>query len=324
MKSTMNRRAALGALGSAAFAGSGPLWAQNWPQRPVRIVVPIAPGGAADANARMVAERLSRALGQQVFVENKPGGAGNVGIQAAKSAHDGHTFLFTGNNYPVNVTLLPQSAYQLDDFVPVIELARGPSVLVASPNAAFGSLRELIDQARASPGRIAYGSPGIGVPSHIACELFQYVAKIKLLAIQYRGSGPALLDAVAGQIPLAACTLAAAMPHIKAGKLKALAVTSSARWESAPDIPTVTEIIQVDCTHLTWHGILAPRGTPADVVALMNAEINKVLEAPALREALASQGMNASGGTPQVMGQMILDEYTSSKELIKAAGIKAE
>lgn len=322
--SCMTRRAALGAIVSIPMLGASPLRAQKWPERVVRIVVPIAPGGAADSTARMVAERLSKHLGQQVIVENKPGGAGNIGTQTVKNANDQHTFLLTGNNYPVNVTLLPQSAYKLDDFVPVIELARGPSILVAALNAPFDSLQGLIARAKAAPGTISYGSPGIGAPSHLACELFQHVNQIKLMAVQYRGSGPALMDVVAGQIPLGATTLAAAMPQVKAGKLRALAITSSTRWASAPDIPTVMEVTGKEYAHLTWLGIMAPRGTPDAVVALMNVGINEVLADPAVRDALLIQGMQVVGESHQMMGRMIQAEYLTSKTLIKEAGLKAE
>ncbi|HEX7891793.1 MAG TPA: tripartite tricarboxylate transporter substrate binding protein [Ramlibacter sp.] len=312
-------------IAAALALAAGALHAQAaYPDKPVRIVVPSSPGGSADAVARMVGERLSKTLGQQFVVDNK-GGGGNIATEiVAKAAPDGYTLLLTGNNHTVNVSLFAKAPYKLEDFAPVIELTRGPSVFVAANNAPFSGLKTLIAKAKAAPASIAYGSPGIGLPSHIAFELFQYENRIQLVHAPYKGSGPSLADAVAGQIPLVSSTLAAAMPHIKAGKVKALAVTSAQRWPSLPDVPTVAEVTGSKFTHLTWLGVLAPKGTPEPIVARLNAEMDKMLKDPDLRKTLETLGTDPVGGSPAAMGRMIQDEYAASRNLIQAAKLKAE
>jgi tripartite-type tricarboxylate transporter receptor subunit TctC len=181
-------------------------------------------------------------MGQTVLVENKGGGGGNIATEfVARSAPDGYTILLTGNNHTLNVSLYPKSPYKLEDFRPVIELTRGPSVFVAAENAPFKTLKELVTYASAPSAQVAFGSPGVGLPSHIAMELFERAAKIDLVHAPYKGSGPSLTDLMGGQIPVVTATLAAAMPHIKGGKIRALAVTSAERWPSLPNVPTVAE-----------------------------------------------------------------------------------
>ncbi|HWK70847.1 MAG TPA: tripartite tricarboxylate transporter substrate binding protein [Burkholderiaceae bacterium] len=310
--------AALAVLGLA-----GPAQAA-WPEKPIRIVVPSSPGGSADAVARMLGDRLSRTLGQPVLVDNKGGGGGNIATDAvAKAAADGYTLLLTGNNHSVNVSLFNPAPYALSDFAPVAELTRGPSVFVAANNAPYDTLGQLIAAAKAEPGTIPFGSPGIGLPSHIAFEMFAHTTGIKMIHAPYRGSGPSLSDAIGGQIPIVTATLAAAMPHIKAGKLKALAVTSEQRWPSLPDTPTVAETIGKPFQHLTWLGVLAPQGTPAEVVTRLNTEINTVLQDPGIRETLATLGTNPVGGSSAAFDSMIEEEAKMAATLIQNTGIKA-
>ena len=320
------RRWIAASLAAGALAATGLAQAQGaYPEKPVKIVVPSSPGGSADALARIAADRLSRALGQSFVVDNKGGGGGNIATElVAKSAPDGYTLLLTGNNHPVNVSLFAKAPYKLEDFAPIIELTRGPSVFVAAPNAPFSDLPGLITKAKASPDTIAFGSPGIGLPSHIAFELFQHDAKLKLVHAPYKGSGPSLADAMGGQIPLVSSTLAAAMPHIKAGKLKALAVTSARRWPTLPDVPTVAEVTGSNYSHLTWLGILAPKGTPDTVISKLNAELDKMLKDPEVRATLATLGTDPVGGSPAAMGKMIQDEFIASKALIQNARLKAD
>lgn len=296
-----------------------------WPDKPVRIVVPSSPGGGADAVARLVADRLTRSIGQPVVIDNRGGGGGNIATDlVAKAAPDGYTLLFTGNNHTVNVSLFAKAPYKLGDFVPVIEVTRGPSVFVAANNAPFKSLRDMIAAAQAKPDTVAYGSPGIGLPSHIAFELFQHEAGVKLVHAPYKGSGPSLADAVGGQIPVVSSTLAAGMPHIRSGKLQALAVTSPERWPALPDVPTVAEVIGKPYAHLTWFGILAPRGTPEAATARLNAEIAKILMDPEVKANIELQGMNVVGGSAASFKRMLEDEYSSAKALIQSAGLRAD
>ena len=304
----------------AAYAQPSP-----WPDKPVRIVVPSSPGGCADAGARLVGDRIGRTLGQPVVVDNKGGGGGNIATEAvARAPADGYTLLLTGNNHTINVSLFAKPPYKLDDFVPVVELTRGPSVFVAANNAPFGNLRDLVKQAKATPGAIAYGSPGIGLPSHIAFELFQRDTGTSLAHAPYKGSGPSLADAAGGQIPLVSSTLAAAMPLIKAGKVKALAVTSAERWPSLPDVPTAAEVTGSGYQHLTWLGIFAPKGTPQAVIARLNEAMNKALQEADVKATLEALGTNPVGGTPAAFQKMVEAEFVSLRALIQSAKLRAD
>ncbi|WP_194723717.1 Bug family tripartite tricarboxylate transporter substrate binding protein [Noviherbaspirillum malthae] len=297
----------------------------EYPEKPIRIVVPSSPGGSADAIARMVGERLIRALGQTVIIENKGGGGGNIATEAvARSAPDGYTVLLTGNNHTLNVSLYAKPPYKLDDFQPVIELTRGPSVFVAAQNAPFKSLKEMTAAAKAKPDSVAFGSPGVGLPSHIAMETFTRTAQLKLVHVPYKGSGPSLSDVIGGQIPLVSSTLAAAMPHIKADKIKALAVTSPNRWPSLPDVPTVAESGYPGYSHMTWLGLLVPKGTPEAIVARLNAETDKVLADPAIRAKLEQQGTSPVGGSPAAFQKMMAEEYAASRTLVQTTGLRPE
>jgi len=321
----ISRRTTLvGVAVSALLAVTVPAHAE-WPDKPIRIVVPSSPGGSADAVARLVGDRLSRALGQPVVIDNKGGGGGNIATEAvARAPADGYTLLLTGNNHTINVSLFSKPPYKLDDFTAVLELTRGPSVFVASNNAPFKSLGELIKLAKAAPGDIAYGSPGIGLPSHIAFELFQRETGTSFAHAPYKGSGPSLADAAGGQIPVVAATLAAAMPLIKAGKVRPLAVTSAERWPSLPDVPTVAEVTGTSYAHLTWLGIFAPKGTPQPVIARLNEAINKSLKDSDFKANLEALGTNPVGGTAASFQKMIDAEFVTSRALIQSAKLRAD
>jgi len=318
------RRACLLAIAAGALALALPAQAV-YPDKPIRIVVPSSPGGGADAVGRIVGDRLGRALGHPVIIDNKGGGGGNIATEAvAKAPADGYTLLLTGNNHALNVYLFAKPPYKLDDFVPVVELTRGPSVFVAANTAPFGTLQELITQARQTPGTIAFGGPGIGLPSHIAFELFERSAGISMVHVPYKGSGPALADVMGGQIPVVASTLSAALSQVKAGKMKALAVTSDKRWPGLPNTPTVAEVIGKPFVHMTWLGILAPKGTPAPIVAQLNAELDKILADPAIKASLEALGTTAVGGTPADFQKAIDEEAVLSKALVQSAKLRAE
>jgi len=295
-----------------------------YPDKPIRIVVPSAPGGSGDAIARMIGERLGAALGQPVVVENKGGGGGNIAtVAVAKSPADGYTLLLSGNNHTINLLLFAKPPYQLDDFAPVTELTRGPSVFVAATNAPFRSLKELVERARASPGRIVYGSPGIGFPSQIAMEMFAHGHKIALVHAPYKGAGPSLTDVMGGQVPLVTSTLAAAMGHLKGGKLVPLAVTSPERWPGLPEVPTVAESGLPGYAHMTWLGLFVPKGTPPQVIALLQRESAKALGDPQLRARLEAMGTTAVGSTPEAFQKMLADEARSAADVVRASGLRA-
>lgn len=311
------------AIGLSAASFSATAQAE-YPDRPIRLLVPSAPGGSADFVARLLGERLGRKIGQTVVVENRGGGGGNIATEAvAKAPADGYTLLLTGNNHSLNVFLFDNPPYALTDFVAVIEATRGPSVFVSPPTAEFSTLQEMITQAKASPDTIAYGSPGVGLPSHVAAELFQRAADIRLVHVPYRGSGPSLIDAVGGQIPLVSSTLAAALTHIQGGRLTPLAVTSDTRWPDLPDVPTVQEVLGTPFSHLTWLGILAPAGTSPEIVAKLNGALNEVLQDPQVRKMIQTQGTNAQGGSAQAFQTLIDEEAATAEDLVKRAGLKA-
>lgn len=287
-------RAALVTAGALLATNPAPALADAYPSKPIRIVVPSSPGGSADAIIRIVGARLGAALGQPVVIENKGGGGGNIAtVNVAKAPADGYTVLMTGNNHTLNLSLFANPPYRLDEFVPVIELTRGPSVFVsadAAPGSPIRTLPELVARARAQPGKLTYGSPGVGLPSHVAMEMFAQAAGIRLAHAPYKGAGPSLTDVMGGQIPLVTATLAAAMPHFKAGRIVPLAVTSEQRWPGLPDVPTVAESGYPGYAHMTW---------------------------------LDALGTTAVGGSAQAFGKMLADEAAAARDLVRSAGLRA-
>lgn len=309
--------AALAALSTPAVA--------QWPDKPIRLVVSSSAGGGLDVVARALSERMARALGQPIVIDNKGGAGGNIAAQTvARAPADGYTLLFTGNNFTVNLSLFAEPPYRLDDFVGVVELTRGPSVIIAAKNAPFKNLRDLISRAKAAPSSIAYGSPGIGTSSHIAFELLQRDTGTTFNHAPYKGGGPVVTDAVAGQIPVATATLAAAMPFIKADRVQALAVTSSERWPSLPDVPTVAEVLGIPYSYVTWLGILAPKGTPPAVIATINDALNKILQERDVQAELEKLGFSAVTGTAASFQEMLDADFASSRALIQRAKLRAE
>jgi tripartite-type tricarboxylate transporter receptor subunit TctC len=321
--SSSRRRAALAGALLALLALPGTSYAA-WPDKPVKIVVPSSPGGSADTIARQVGERLGRALGQPVIIENRGGGGGNIATEAvAKSPADGYTVLLTGNNHTLNVSLFAKPPYKLDDFEPVIELTRGPSVFVVAPNSPYSTLSALVAKAKSEPDKLAFGSPGIGLPSHIAFEMFERGADVQLTHVPYKGSGPSLTDAMSGQVPVVSSTLAAAMPHLKSGKLKALAVTSAQRWPTLPDVPTVAETVP-GFSHLTWLGLFVPKGTPEDVLARLHKEVAKIMAEAEVKATLEAQGTLAVGGSRADFKKMLETDFLANRALVQKAGLRPE
>jgi tripartite-type tricarboxylate transporter receptor subunit TctC len=328
----MLHRRHLLALG-AAGALPGSLFAQaGWPNKPVRIVVPFAAGGTTDILARALAPELGRAFGQQFIVDNKPGAGGNVGAaEVAKSPPDGYTLLMgTVGTHGINQSLYPRMPYDpIKDFVPVTLVAGVPNVLVMNPAKAealkINSVPDLIRYAKSNPGRLNMASSGNGTSIHLSGELFKTMAGVFMVHFPYRGSGPALLDLLGGTMDLMFDNLPSALPHIKAGKLKALAVTSAQRSAAVPELPTIAEagpLPGFDAS--SWFGLLAPAGTPADIVSRVQQETAKAMNTPALKERLLSQGAIPSGMTSAQFADYIAAETRKWAQVVKVSGAKVD
>ncbi|HXF66065.1 MAG TPA: tripartite tricarboxylate transporter substrate binding protein [Burkholderiales bacterium] len=316
--------AAAAALLIAAAAAAG---AAEYPVKPVRIVIGFPPGGASDILVRFIGSRLAEGLGQAIVYDNRPGAGGNIaGEIVAKSPPDGYTLLM-GNNaiLATNVSLYRKIGFDpLRDFAPVALLATQPNILVVHPSLPVKSVKELIAFARARPGQLNYASSGSGLAAHLAGELFKVMTRTDLVHVPYKGAGPALLDTLTGQCQVMFATAVSVQPHLKSGRLRALAVTTAARSKNFPQLPTVAEAGVPGFEASTWHGIVAPAGTPQPVIARLNGEINKVLQLPDTRERLAAQGADAGGGTPQQFGDFIRAEIPKWAKVIEASGARVD
>jgi len=331
MSGTQRRHLLLVLAATGALPGS--LFAQErWPARPVRIVVPFAPGGTTDILARALAPELARAFGQQFIVDNKTGAGGNVGAaEVAKSAPDGYTLLMgTVGTHGINQSLYPKLPFDpIKDFAPVTLVAGVPNVLVINPAKAealkINSVPDLIRYAKAHPGQLNMASSGNGTSIHLSGELFKTMTGTFMVHFPYRGSGPALLDLVGGTMDVMFDNLPSAMPQIKGGRLKALAVTSAQRSAAMPELPTIAEAGPVPGFDASsWFGLLAPAGTPADVVNRLQQETAKALATPALKERLLAQGAIPSGMTSSQFAAYIAAETKKWAQVVKASGAKVD
>ncbi|HEY8606240.1 MAG TPA: tripartite tricarboxylate transporter substrate binding protein [Noviherbaspirillum sp.] len=307
-------------LGLVLAAASAVAQAQAWPSKPVKWIVPYPPGGGSDTIARAIGQQLSSQVGQPVVIENRPGAGTIIGAEAAsRSAPDGYT-IFSGDNasYVFNSALYRKLPYDPQkDFAPVALIARFPLLLVANPAAGFADARDLIAKLRQSPGKYSYASVGAGSPHHLAMEMFKQRSGTFAVHIPYRGAGPAVQDVLGNQVPVMMLDLATALPHLKSGKLKALAVASGKRLALQPEVPTMQELGFGDVEMYAWQGIAVPAGTGGDVVARLNAEVNKALAAPEVHKRLGDLGVELLGGTPQQMADYLRSETTRWHALIK-------
>ena len=334
MTTVFQRRHLMLGIASAALLATAPTaWAQSaWPTKPVKIVVPFAPGGTTDILARAIAPDLSKAFGQQFVVENKGGAGGNLGAeQVAKSAGDGYTLLMgTVGTHGINRALYAKLPYDpFKDFVPITLVAGVPNVMVINAEFAtankINTVPDFVQYARANPGKMNMASSGNGTSIHLAGELFKSMTGTFMTHIPYRGSGPALLDLAGGNMQVMFDNLPSAMQLIKAGKIKALAVTSSQRSAALPDTPTVEEAGKLKGFEASsWFGLLAPAGTPPDVVNRIQQEVAKSLATPALKERLAALGAIPSGNTPAQFATLIEAEHKKWAEVVKASGAKVD
>jgi tripartite-type tricarboxylate transporter receptor subunit TctC len=291
----------------------------------VRIYASVAAGGSVDTMARITAEKLGQLLDLAVVVENKPGGGGNLATQtAARGAPDGSVLLVSANNHTLNLTLYKDPGYQLDDLIPVGELMRGPSVVVVPANSPYQNLGELIEDARQHPNKLSFGTAGIGTPSHIAAELFVVAAGIKAQSVPYRGSAPSLADLAGGQLPYAVSSLVAAMPLIKAKKIRPLGVTSKKRWPGALDIPAISEYGMPDFEYLSWIGLFAPRDTPAAIIEKYSNAVRQAMQDPDVMQKVAAMGAETGNLDAKTFATFIDNDYKLSKDIVKSSGMKAE
>jgi tripartite-type tricarboxylate transporter receptor subunit TctC len=299
--------------------------AQSYPAKPVRIIVPSSTGGAVDGLARLVAQ-ISPSLGQQVIADNRPGANGAIGLElAARSPPDGYTLVlgFLGP-LAVNPGLYKKLPYDpLKDFAPITLVAESPLLIVAHPSLPARSVRDLIQFAKARPGQVTYGTGGTGTGGHLTVELFRITAGVDLLHVPYKGVGPALTDVLAGHISLMASSPISSQPHVKAGRLRGLAVTGRARSPALPQVPTMIESGLANFESTTWFGILAPAGTPAAIVSRLNSEINNLLRQPEVRAQVGRLGADPAGNTPDEFAAHIKAEIAKWAKVIKAAKIEA-
>jgi tripartite-type tricarboxylate transporter receptor subunit TctC len=299
--------------------------AQTYPARPVRVIVPVAAGGANDVTARLIGQRLSEHLGQQFVIENRPGAGTNIGTEAViRSAPDGYTLLIAGSNAAINPTLFKSLNFNfIRDTVPIASIVRVPQLMQVTPSLPVKTVPEFIAYAKANPGKIAMGSGGNGSPAHVIGEYFKLMTGTDLTHVPYRGAAPAVTDLLAGQIQVAFTELATSLGHVKSGGLRALAVTTAARTAVLPDVPTLSEFIP-GFEASQWVGLVAPKDTPVAIVEKLNAEINAGLADPKLKARFADLGGMVLPGSPADFGNLIRDETEKWSKVIRAAHIRVE
>jgi len=307
---------------------SGAALAQTFPAKPVKIIVPFAPGGASDLMPRIVGDKLTGMWGQPVVIENRPGAAGNLGMElGAKSPPDGYTLLSAPNgNMVVNPHMYSKLAYDVfRDLAPITRIASVQNVLVVHPDVPARDMKELIALARAKPGELNFASPGNGSQAHVAVELLKLRLGLDLVHVPYQGVGPAIKDLLGGRITLMVAQVPSALPHIKAGKLRALGVASAAPLATLPGVPTIAEAADLKGFEaVSWYALMAPAGTPKEVIAKIQGDIAKVLQLPDMREKLEAQGADPSGETSAELAARIRGEYDYWGEVVKKANIKAD
>jgi tripartite-type tricarboxylate transporter receptor subunit TctC len=320
------RRAALLALASACLS---PLAAQaqaGYPDKPIRFIVPYPPGGGTDVIARIVQERFQQTLGQPIVIENRGGAAGSLGSDlAAKSAPDGYTVLFTLSSHTINPAIYPKLPFNtVKDFEPIGTVASLPQILVANPQFPANTVAELTAIAKAKPGTLSFASVGNGSPGHLAGELYKLRTGTQLTHVPYRGGGPAVTDVMGGQVPLLWVSIPAAAQFVKAGKLKALAVSTTKRSAAFPEVPTMQEAGVADFEVDSWYAMFVPAKTPKPIIEKLNKALNTVVQQPDIKEKLLAQGSEAVGGTPEALGKTVDAELARWSKLVKDANIKPE
>lgn len=318
MKTPLQLAVAVALAGAAALA-----CAQSYPSKPVRLIVPYPPGGGTDIFARLVGAKLSEALGQTFVIEQRPGAAGVIGADAAaKSAPDGYTIVIgQASNLAINASLMKKLPYDpVRDFAPITRVAMSPNLLVVHPSLPVRSVKDLVALAKARPGAVNYASAGNGSPGHLAAEYFRKIAKIDVVHIPYKGATPAMLDVIAGHVSYYFTSPVSAQPYVAAGRLRQIAVTSAKRFPPLPDVPAIAEAGYQDIDMVAWWGLLAPAGTSAEIINRLNAAAVKVLNAPDLKNRLASQGAMVYTDTPAEFSAYIKSEIANWAKVVSASG----
>jgi tripartite-type tricarboxylate transporter receptor subunit TctC len=308
------------------FSANSQPYPPGYPSKPIRLIVTYPPGGGADAMARLIAPKLGEALGQPILVENRAGASGTIAADlVAKSPPDGYTLMLDAANYAVNPSLYPKLPYDPDKaFAPVTLLVLFPNILVVHPGFPVNSVKELIAKAKAEPGKIAFASSGNGSAQHLAGELFRQRAGLDMVHVPYKGGGPALTDVMGGQVPVYFANMASGLPHVKSGKLKALAITGAKRSSAAPDLPTVAESGMPGYQVYEWNAIFAPAGTPPAIVNRLQAEIAKVVKLPEVRDRMLALGGEIVASSPADLGAWVREQTASWAKVVRTANIKVE
>jgi len=320
------RRLAVATFATLALAGALPAAQAAYPERALRIVVPFSPGGATDMLARTIAQKLQESWGQSVVVDNRPGAGGNIGAAAgAKSAPDGYTLTLVAAGFmAVNPHIYDNPGYDsIKDFAPITQLVSAPLLLVVNPSVPARTFQEYVALVKAQPGKVALGNGGTGTAQHLGGEYLDMVAGMKSLHVPYKGSAPATTDLLGGQVQSMLDNMVTLVPHVKSGKLRALAVTSKQRVSTFPDVPTVAESGLPGFETGTWYGIAAPAGTPPDIVDKLQREIVRILALPEITEKFVQQGLYPVGNTPAEFARYIEAERAKAGRIVKAANIKA-
>jgi len=313
-------------LAALSLIGTASTFAQPYPSRPMRLLVGFAPGGAADILGRITAQGLSDSIGEQVVVDNRSGAGSLIATEiAARANPDGYTLLFTSPPHAINPALYRKARYDpVKDFDPVIQAVSTALILTVNAASPFKSVRDMLAYAKSSPGKLSYGSGGSGATGHLAMELLKSIAGVDIVHVPYKGTGPVLTDLIGGQIQMTIGSAAPTLPQVKAGKLRALAVTSKTRSIVLPDIPTVAESGVPAYEVTQWFGILAPRGTPASLVSRLNSAMQQALQRKEVRERFLASSAEPVGGTPEALRSLIVQEVAKWGKLVRALDLKAD
>jgi tripartite-type tricarboxylate transporter receptor subunit TctC len=329
-RNSMNTYKKTGALAavfavSAVVGVSGAAVAQSYPTKPVRIIAPFAPGGGTDFIARVAAQKLTEGLGQQFIVDNRPGAGGSIGAeQGAKAPPDGYTLTLIAGSYSVNPSMFKLAFDPVNDITPVIQLSQGPLLIVSHPTLPAKTVKDLIALGKAKPGNLLYASSGQGSIVHLSTELFADMAGIKMTHVPYKGTGPAIVDTIAGQTQVLWGSIAPVTPFVKQGKLKPIAVTTMKRVDVFKDVPTVNESGLKGYDVVLWHGLVGPKNLPRPIVDRLNGELNKILKNKDMQDKLAGDGVSAAGGTPEQFGTIIKKDIDMWRKVVQKAGVKPE